>query len=66
MSAVLTELVYEEEYGNLPVDSTVIDGNRVHCCIQEDRAGIRQIEEFVNTGAIMDPCQDDQCRRDRC
>lgn len=65
-SAVLTELVYEEEYASLPVDNTMADGNGVHVCVRKDPAGIRQIEAFVNTGEVVDICEDDQCRRDRC
>lgn len=60
---VLTEIVYEEEYKSLPVDNTIPEENHVHWCVRVDPSGIRQIEEFVNTGKVIDPCKKDQCQR---
>lgn len=60
----LTELMYEEEYSSLPVDNTLPAwGNSVHWCVRWDAALIKQVEEFANTGRIIDPCVEDQCRR---
>jgi len=60
---VLTEIVYEKEYKSLPVDNTLPEVNSVHWCVRVDPAGIDQIEVYVNTGEIIDPCKEDQCHR---
>eukprot|EP00578_Thalassiosira_sp_NH16_P018857 CAMPEP_0181089100 /NCGR_PEP_ID=MMETSP1071-20121207/7127_1 /TAXON_ID=35127 /ORGANISM="Thalassiosira sp., Strain NH16" /LENGTH=796 /DNA_ID=CAMNT_0023171035 /DNA_START=286 /DNA_END=2676 /DNA_ORIENTATION=- len=62
-NAILTELMYEKEYNSLPLDNTLPEKNSVHFCVRWDHAMIDQIVEFANTGKIIDPCVDDQCRR---
>jgi hypothetical protein len=59
----LTELLYEKEYNSLPMDDKLPPWNIVHICVRRDEAMIRQIEEFANTGRVIDPCAVDQCRR---
>jgi hypothetical protein len=59
----LTELIYEEEYVSLPMDNTLPWANSVHWCVRWDAALTKQVEEFTNTGRIIDPCAEDQCRR---
>ena len=64
---VLTEIMYEEEYANLPEDNAFpypgANTNHVHWCVRWDDALISQVEEFANTGRVIDPCAADQCRR---
>eukprot|EP00581_Thalassiosira_minuscula_P010918 CAMPEP_0183711454 /NCGR_PEP_ID=MMETSP0737-20130205/6956_1 /TAXON_ID=385413 /ORGANISM="Thalassiosira miniscula, Strain CCMP1093" /LENGTH=892 /DNA_ID=CAMNT_0025939965 /DNA_START=139 /DNA_END=2817 /DNA_ORIENTATION=+ len=62
-NVVLTELLYEKEYDSLPIDNTNPEPNSVHNCVRWDSSMINQIEEFANTGNIIDPCEKDQCRR---
>jgi acetyl esterase/lipase len=59
----LVELLYEKEYNSLPLDDTFAKKNAVHYCVRMDKLAIRQIEEFVNTGRVIDICAEDQCRR---
>lgn len=59
----LTELLYEKEYNSLPLDDTRAAPNGVHYCVRKDVALVRQIEEFANTGRVIDPCTEDECRR---
>jgi hypothetical protein len=59
-----SELLYEKEYESLPVDDELVTkGNGVHWCVRVDDAFNSQIEEFINTGRIIDPCEKDRCRR---
>lgn len=62
----LSELFYEKEYESLPLDNTRPPGNSVHWCVRWDDKMIHQIEMFVNTGMIIDPCESDGCYRDSC
>lgn len=64
-NVTLTELLYEKEYNSLPIDDVQAPGNWVHLCVRMDPALIFQIEEFVNKGIIVDPCENDKCRRIR-
>lgn len=59
----LTELLYESEFYSLPLDDVPPLHNAVHYCVRKDKKLIKQIVEFTNTGRVIDPCQDDQCRR---
>lgn len=59
----LIELLYENEYNSLPLGDTFAKKNAVHVCVRRDKQVIRQIEEFVNTGRIIDICAEDECRR---
>jgi hypothetical protein len=59
----LTELLYEQEYNSLPMDDKFGRKNSVHICVRRDNQAIRQIEEFINTGRVIDICVDDECRR---
>jgi hypothetical protein len=59
----LTELLFEKEYSSLPMDDKAPPHNNVHNCVRLDQAMIRQLEEFANTGRVIDPCIGDQCRR---
>ena len=59
----LSELLYENEYQSLPSDNTLPPANSVHWCVRWDEKMIGQIEEFVNTGTVIDPCETDGCRR---
>lgn len=67
LKVVLTEIMYEEEYANLPEDNAFpypgSNTNHVHWCVRWDDALISQVEEFANTGRVIDPCAADQCRR---
>jgi hypothetical protein len=60
----LSELYYEKEVSSLPVDDTFAEDNTVHLCVRLDEAFIQQIEEFINTGRIIDPCGKEQCHRE--
>ncbi|VEU34510.1 unnamed protein product [Pseudo-nitzschia multistriata] len=70
----LSELLYEQEYSSLPIDNDyfsagshdTLSENRVHFCLRWDSAMIEQIEEFVNTGRVIDPCRNDHCQRETC
>jgi hypothetical protein len=59
----LTEFLYEKEYSSLPLEDKFAQKNSVHFCVRMDKQGIRQIEEFVNTGRVIDVCLEDGCRR---
>jgi len=60
----LSELLYEKEYNSLPMDDKFAQGDAaVHWCVRVDPAFIRQVEEFINTGRVTNPCLEDQCRR---
>jgi hypothetical protein len=59
----LTELLYEKEFESLPVDDVLAKDNSVHYCVRKDYALIMQITEFASTGRVIDPCEEDQCRR---
>lgn len=61
--AVLTELLYEYEYNGLPLDDVPPEENAVHYCVRLDEELIKQVEEFTNTGVVIDPCEKDGCRR---
>jgi hypothetical protein len=68
-NVVLTEILYEKDYARLPMDNTFPEGNGVHFCVRWDPAMIGQVEEFTNSGQVLDPCAEDQCRRpssERC
>jgi len=64
-NVTLTELLYEKEYSTLPVNDVLAptDSKSVHWCVRVDSALIHQIEEFANTGTVVDPCEEDKCRR---
>jgi hypothetical protein len=62
-NVTLTELLYEKEYNSLPINDIPAPNNWVHLCVRLDPALIDQIEEFVNTGNVIDPCEADECRR---
>jgi hypothetical protein len=61
----LTELKYDKEFAGLPVDDIYANANDIHDCMRLDPALIRQIEEFVNTGRVLDVCADDSCHRNK-
>ena len=60
----LTELLFEAEYLALPEDDMYADRNSVHYCVRKDEALINQMEEFINTGKVIDPCAKDSCHRE--
>jgi hypothetical protein len=60
----LSELLYEREFNGLPMDNTFAKENAVHECVRLDEAFVYQIEEFINTGRVIDPCAEDECRRE--
>lgn len=62
-NVVLTEVMYEREYAGLPLDDTHPERNRVHFSVRWDSKMIDQIINFVNTGQIINPCEEDQCLR---
>ena len=63
-NVAISEVMYEKEYDSLPIDNIYATGpNNVHWCVRVDRAMIEQVEEFINTGRVLDPCKTDQCRR---
>lgn len=64
-NVTLTEILYEKEYSSLPVNDIQGPQNRVHLCVRLDPAMINQIEEFANTGKVVNPCEEDGCRRIR-
>ena len=59
----LTELLYEREYKNLPVEDMPARGNGVHYCVRRDSKLLEQLIEFTNTGRVIDPCEQDGCHR---
>ena len=60
----LTELMYDEEYVGLPVDDTPAKDNSIHICVRLDPALIEQLQEFFNSGHVLDPCTGaDGCHR---
>ncbi|GMH73986.1 hypothetical protein TrST_g6648 [Triparma strigata] len=65
--STLTEVLYQHEYDNMPgADSNEApEFNKVHLCVRHDTALQEQIVEFINEGVIVDPCELDQCIRER-
>jgi len=65
-NSALTELLYESEFDALTRSintGSPIDFNSVHFRIRHDQAMIRQAQEFITTGRIIDPCLQDGCIR---
>mmetsp|Transcript_1339 Transcript_1339/g.3784 ORF Transcript_1339/g.3784 Transcript_1339/m.3784 type:complete len:242 (-) Transcript_1339:388-1113(-) len=64
----LTEMLYETQYDSLPIDDEARTSNYVHLCLKMDSRMQRQVAQFISTGQIVNPCEQDQCRRDtvRC
>ena len=60
----LTELLYKKEYESLPKKDVLPEENAVHYCVRVDEAMIRQMTEFINTGQVLDVCENDGCLRD--
>jgi hypothetical protein len=62
----LTELLFKKENASLPVsdDYSAVNDNAVHWCVREDPVMIEQIEEFINSGRIIDVCKNDRCVRE--
>lgn len=59
----LSEIMYEREYDSLPIENRYAEPNDVHWCVRVDSAMVKQVEEFINTGRVIDPCKNDQCQR---
>lgn len=59
---ILSELLYENETFSPPLDNEGARNN-VHWCVRWDDSMIEQVEEFINTGKVIDPCGNDGCRR---
>lgn len=57
-NVTLTELLFKREYESLPLSDNYagVQMNDVHWCVREDKTLIFQIEEFINTGRILDVC----------
>lgn len=55
-----------KENASLPVsdDYSAANDNAVHWCVREDTVMIEQIEEFINSGRIIDVCKNDRCVRE--
>eukprot|EP00934_Nitzschia_sp_Nitz4_P003369 Nitzschia sp. Nitz4//scaffold75_size92586//81657//84467//NITZ4_004871-RA/size92586-processed-gene-0.30-mRNA-1//1//CDS//3329557753//3359//frame0 len=62
-NVTLTELLYEKEFSSLPLSDEARTNNKVHFCVRHDENLILQLEEFVNTARVIDPCIEDKCRR---
>jgi hypothetical protein len=60
--ATLTELMYDKEFASLPVDNVPAENNGVHLCVRTDSSMTMQMTEFINTGHVMNPCEND-CHR---
>ena len=58
-----SELLYDPEYFDLPIDNTLPEINGVHFCVREDPAMVHQANEFINTGRVLDPCEQNACIR---
>jgi hypothetical protein len=61
--SILTELMYRDEFADLPSDDRKRHNNAVHDCVRKDPHLIRQITEFINEAEIIDPCEQDGCIR---
>lgn len=63
----LSELLYTKESTALPIsdDYSAATGFAVHNCVREDHIFIGQITEFINTGRVLDVCEDNNCVRER-
>ena len=61
----LTELLFRKEYAGLsPTNDIPNEKTKVHLCVRQDPAMLKQIAEFVNTGQVLNVCMDDGCERD--
>jgi hypothetical protein len=62
----LTELLYKKENASLPSSDNFnkLKVNAVHWCVREDSRMVAQVEEFVNSGRILDVCQHQGCVRE--
>lgn len=61
--ATLTELMYQTEDASLPMDDNFPPKNYVHVCVRRDKMMIKQVSEFINSGHVIDPCEQDGCKR---
>jgi hypothetical protein len=64
-NVTFTELLFTNDYSSLPSDNTFAVDNPIHDCVRRDKALITQIREFINTGRIIDPCESDNCIREK-
>ncbi|GAX16885.1 hypothetical protein FisN_5Hu258 [Fistulifera solaris] len=64
-NVTFTELLFTNDYSSLPFDNTFAVDNPIHDCVRRDKALIAQITEFINTGRIIDPCEPDNCIREK-
>lgn len=60
----LTELKYQQDYQKLPLSNELPEHTQVHNCVRQDPAINAQIEEFFNTGRLIDICENDGCIRE--
>ena len=67
-SVCLTEMLFQDPYEKLPsinvVDQT--DGSQVHWCTRQSPPLVHQLVEFINSGAFIDICSEDQCIQPKC
>ena len=61
----LTELDFAQEHASLPERDYLPVANPVHVCVRLDEAMIRQMTTFINTGQILDICENNGCLRDK-
>jgi hypothetical protein len=62
-NVTITELLYQRESSSLPSNNVFAKPNDVHVCVRRDGRLIAQIVEFINTGRVIDPCEQDGCIR---
>lgn len=62
----LTDLLFKREKASLPTSDNYSEAkdNAVHWCVREDTRMIGQVEEFINSGRILDVCVDGGCIRE--
>jgi hypothetical protein len=62
----LTELLYKKENASLPASDNYnkVEVNAVHWCVREDLVMVSQVEEFINSGRILDVCELQGCIRE--
>jgi hypothetical protein len=57
--AYSTDILYKEEFQNLPSINSGTTKNKVHICARKDGTLLNQMIEFCNTGTFLNVCEQD-------
>jgi hypothetical protein len=65
-NVTLTELLFKSENASLPATDKYAETstNAVHWCVREDAIMVGQVTEFINSGRVIDVCENNGCIRE--